>query len=83
MRQQIDDQNLDLVCGGKCYMNANTGKLLFTTDNRVFQLNGVSSYQALELMNSFLGQCDNDADFNSKCIDALTERGWVNEIGTY
>lgn len=82
MREQISEFEMDAVCGGKCYMNGNTGKLFFTHDNRIFQLDGVDALTALGLMNSFLGKCDDDADYDAKCIGALQSRGWIKVIGT-
>lgn len=83
MREQFTDDEVSTINGGKYKINGNNGKLLFTNDNRVFQLVNCQLFEAVSLLNSLMGQSSSDAEYDKKCIEALERNHWIRTIGTY
>ena len=83
MRVQFTDDEASMINGGKYKINGNNGKLLFTNDRRVFQLVNCQLFEAINLLNSLMGQSSSDAEYDQKCIAALENLGWIQTIGTY
>lgn len=77
MRKEINDQDLSNVTGGRYYLNGNNHKLVFTTEGVVHQLKNCSDYQAMELMDSYIGKYSTQEEYDQACVDALKNKGWI------
>lgn len=82
MREMLNDKQAEIINGGKYKLNGNNGKLLFTNDNRVFQLVNCEVFDAIKLLNGEMGKYSSDAEYDAHCIEALQNNGWVKVIGT-
>lgn len=82
MKEQINDMDLELVAGGRYYLNRNNNKLVFENVNEIFHLVNCTSYQAQEVMDSLIGVYDNQMQYDNACAEALMKKGWVEVIGS-
>lgn len=82
MKQELGDLELESVSGGKYFLNGNTKKLCFSTDNTIFKLtDNTSVYAAMEYMDSQIGRFETQAEYDAHCIDYLQQHGMVTVIG--
>lgn len=78
----MKDFEVESVAGGKYKLNGNNGKLLFTTDKYIYQLQGIDPLEAQRFMNSFIGKYSTDEEYDNACISSMTSKGWIKVIGT-
>lgn len=83
MKRIIDDNDLELVAGGRYYLNRNNNKLCFENVKEIYQLQNCTPYQAMDLMDSLIGKYDNQAQYDAACAAALKSKGWVTVIGHF
>lgn len=81
MRQNLDDMELDLVTGGRYYLNRNNGKLAFENVGEIYHLVNCTPSQAMDVMDALIGKYDNQAQYDAACAAALKKKGWVEVIG--
>ena len=74
--KELTDLELENVAGGRYYINVNTGALVFTSTNQVYNLK-CSAYQAMEVMDSLVGVYGTEAEYDQACVDLLTSNGWI------
>lgn len=79
MREEIKDDGMKLVNGGRYYLNSNNRKLAFSTmKGTVYTLNdNCDDYQAMALMDSLIGKYDTQEEYDQACVDALQSNGWI------
>lgn len=82
MKQMLNDQDLEMVSGGRYYLNKNNNKLVFENVNEIYHLVHCTPSQATDLMDALIGRYDNQAQYDSACAAALKAKGWVEVIGT-
>ncbi len=78
MRNEITDNELELVAGGNYYLNKNNGKVAFTTIKGVaFQLKNCTPGQAMDVMDGLIGKYNSTEEYDQACVDALKAKGWL------
>ena len=76
MREELKENEVTEVTGGKVYINSRTKKLGFTSISGVYDLK-CSPYDAVELCDSLIGQYPSDAEYDQACFNALKAKGWI------
>ena len=77
MREELNVENLESVNGGRYVINGNTHQVAFRDAKQVFKLKNCSDYQAMELMDSFIGKYSTEVEYDNACINALKAKGWI------
>ena len=78
MREELNNENLETVSGGRYIINGNTHQVAFRDVRQVFNLtDSCDEYEAMRLMDSFIGVYPTEAEYDNACINALRERGWI------
>ena len=78
MREELDFENLENVSGGRYIVNGNTHQVAFRDVKRVFNLSpDCDEYEAMRLMDSFVGKYATEQEYDNACIEALRARGWI------
>lgn len=76
MRQELNTEELDLVAGGKAYINANNNKIVFSSTQAVYQFN--CDYRKVrDLCEDLIGKYATEAEFDAACVSALQANGWI------
>lgn len=81
MRELLDDLGLEMVTGGRYYLNKNNNKLCFENVNEIYHLINCTASQATDVMDALIGKYDNQAQYDAACAAALKTKGWVEVIG--
>lgn len=76
MRKELDLEEMTGASGGKYVINGNTNQVAFRENRVVYKLK-CSPYQAMELMDSFIGMYPTEEEYNNRCIEELKARGWI------
>lgn len=77
MREELNMENLESVNGGRYVINGNTHQVAFRDAKKIFKLKNCSDYQAMELMDSYIGKYDTEEEYDNACIAALKSKGWI------
>ena len=78
MRTEMMDQDMELVAGGNYYINKNNLKVAFTTiPGQAFQLHDCTGNQAMDVMDSLIGQYATVEEYDQACVAALSAQGWL------
>lgn len=76
MREELSFDELAAVNGGKYVVNGNTKQVAFLNVRKCYKLK-CSPYQAMELMDSLIGQYPTEEEYDNACIAALSENDWI------
>lgn len=76
MREELNFDESANVSGGKYSINGDAGTVSFLQAHRTYTLK-CSPYQAMELMDSLIGQYPTEKEYDKACIKALAEKGWI------
>lgn len=77
MREELLNDELEQVQGGVAFVNYNTMKVAFSTTRTAYQLKNCTGAEAQALCSSFIGKCKDESDYDQKCINALSAKGWI------
>lgn len=78
MRQELNNENLENVSGGRYVINGNTHQIAFRDAKRVFKLAAAADeYEVMRLCDSFIGQYGSEQEYDQACINALSAKGWI------
>ena len=78
MRKELNNENLETVAGGRYVINGNTHQVAFRDAKQVFKLSDTcDEYDAMRLMDSFVGQYATEEEYDNACIAALRANGWI------
>lgn len=78
MRKELNNENLETVAGGRYVINGNTHQIAFRDARKIFKLSDdCDEYEAMRLMDSFIGKYATEEEYDNACIDALRSRGWI------
>ena len=78
MRKELDIENLESVNGGRYVINGNLHQVAFRDARQVFKLSdSCDEYEAMRLMDSFIGKYATEQEYDNACIEALRARGWI------
>lgn len=77
MREELNFDETEFVSGGRYVINGNLHRVAFRDVKRVFQLKNCTDYQAMELMDSYIGQYATEEEYDNACIAALRAKGWI------
>ena len=77
MRDELNFDQLDAVTGGKYVINGNNHQVAFKNIRQVYKLKNCSDYQAMELMDSFIGKYATEEEYDQACVNALKSKGWI------
>ena len=78
MREELSMEKVGTVTGGRYVINGNTHQVAFRDVRKIFNLTGsCDEYDAMKLMDSFIGQFATEEEYDNACIEALRERGWI------
>lgn len=77
MREEINVEKLEGVSGGRYVLNGNLHRVYFREARLLFQLKNCTDYQAMELMDSFIGKANTEQEYDNMCIEALKAQGWI------
>ena len=76
MREPINDQNANMVTGGRYHLNKSNKKLFFDNVDGCFTVKG-SVYEAQELMDGLIGHYQTEAEYDNACVAILREHGLI------
>ena len=77
MRDELKNEELESVSGGRYVINGNTHQVAFKDAKKVFKLKNCNDYQAMELMDGLIGKYPSEKDYDEACIAALQAKGWI------
>ena len=78
MREELNEEFLNSVAGGRAYINTDQNKIAFRDAKRVFKLNeGCSVWQVAALCDSLRGKYPTEEEYDNACIEALQAQGWI------
>lgn len=81
MKQKINDLDVTAVSGGLYYVNTTNGKLVFDSRKEIFRIKG-NCYQAMEAMDSLIGTCATNEEYDNACVDLLNRMEMIEVIGS-
>ncbi len=81
MKEMLNELDLEMVTGGRYYLNKNNNKLVFENVGEIFHLINCTPSQAMDVMDALIGKYDNQAQYDAACAAALKKKGWVEVIG--
>lgn len=76
MREELKDEALESVNGGRYVINAKMMKIAFRDAKKTYNLK-CSQYDAMALCDSLIGSYASEAEYDEKCISELKKRGWI------
>lgn len=76
MREELKDDALDMVNGGRYVINAKMMKIAFRDAKKTYNLK-CSQYEAMQLCDSLIGSYASEEEYDNKCIAELKARGWI------
>lgn len=79
MREEIRDEAMEQVNGGRYYLNSNNRKIAFSTKKgTVLTLNSnCNDYEVMALLDSLIGKYPTQEEYDTACVNALKSKGWV------
>ncbi|MBR4711036.1 MAG: hypothetical protein IKP10_03320 [Clostridia bacterium] len=77
MREEINEEMLESVNGGRYVINGNLHRVAFRDAKKVYQLKNCTDYEAMALMDSFVGKYATEEEYDNACIAALRANGWI------
>lgn len=78
MREQVNEEMLDQVNGGRYVINGNLHKIAFRDVQKVYKLSSAcDDYEVMKLCDSFIGKYATEAEYDNACIAALRSKGWI------
>jgi len=77
MREELNDEGLELVTGGRYWVNGNTKKVAWDNIPGAYKLQNCTVYEAMEAMDGLRGTCATQADYDMACFNLLKEKGWI------
>ena len=77
MRDELKFEDMESVSGGRYAINGNTHQVAFMDAKKVFKLKNCTDYQAMELMDSLIGQYSSEKEYDEACIAKLQAKGWI------
>lgn len=78
MRQELNNENLESVNGGRYVINGNRHQIAFCDAKRVFKLSAsADEYEVMRLCDGYIGKYANEEEYDNACIAALQAKGWL------
>lgn len=77
MREELGDEMLELVSGGRYVINRNTNQIGFRDAQKIFKLKNCTFSEAQAVCDSFIGKYATEVDYDNACIAALRSKGWI------
>ena len=79
MREQLNDQDMEMVVGGTVRLNTTRMQISFTTIKKVFKLKNCEDTDAMALVSQLYGQYKNAGDkaYEEATLAAFQSRGWI------
>ncbi len=78
MRDELNEEMLDFVTGGRYIVNGNKHQIAFRDVRRVFRLAPeADEYEVMRLCDSFIGKYATEQEYDNACISALSAKGWI------
>ncbi len=76
MREELNEEALDMVNGGRYVINAKMMKIAFRDAKKTYNLK-CSQYEAMALCDSLIGSYASEEEYDNACIKALKAKGWI------
>lgn len=78
MREELNEEMLEDVNGGRYIVNGNRHQIAFRDAKKVFKLSAsADEYEVMRLCDSFIGKYATEEEYDNACINALRAKGWI------
>lgn len=76
MRNELSNEELGQISGGRYFIDNRSVVYFETIDNDGYQLKGEGArYQAQAIMDGLIGKYNSQSDYDNACLDALNAAG--------
>ena len=74
---ELNDEELDMVSGGTAFINANIGKVGFSSTKEIYTYKNCTYRDVRNLCEDLIGKYATEAEYDAACVAALKAKGWI------